>query len=107
MGVGETDPWWMAADYAADVASVGRTCARDKGVPEERIAMMKGALKLLSDGDRDAFYVVVTSEYAAPAAEAVARMLRMRAEVESGPRDEPTDPVLVIPPPEASRGGPE
>lgn len=84
------------AEYAATVAGVGEQAARDRGVSVERLEEMRTALRLVQKADRDAFYAVVSFDYAAPAAQAVARCLAVRADSEA--EREPTNPNYVPPP---------
>lgn len=92
---------WEMASYARDVAGVGKRVARDMGVPEERTKFVRELLQMMDEHDHDALYSVLTEDYGYPAAKAVADLLRARAEVEGGLRDDPTDPVWMVIPPEA------
>lgn len=57
---------------------------------------MRTALKVACRSDRDAFYAVVSLDYATPAAQAVARCLAIRADSERDRED--TNPNYVPPP---------
>jgi CHASE3 domain sensor protein len=76
------EAWSSAARYAADVADVEKLYGRNRGVPPERLAEMRSALRLLKQGDEHAFNVVVSEDYATHAAQAVAQLLAIRAEAE-------------------------
>lgn len=94
-----SDTWGAAADLADRFAGIGYEVGRVRGVPEVLVAEMRAALKLLRKADPDAFLEVVVSDYAKPAADAVAGALRLRAEVEAerAMQKEPTNPNYVPP----------
>ena len=106
MGNERADAWLEAAEYAAAVAGVGELAARDRGVSVVRIETMQWALEAFKAHDPDGFYVCI-NRYATEAAQAVARMVAIRAEdiAEKAKRpasdNEPTDPAIVHIPPEA------
>lgn len=78
----KSDAWSDAATYAASIAGVEENVARDRGVPAERLNDMRAALRVVKAGDPEAFSVVVSEDYAAPAARAVAQLVAYRAEAE-------------------------
>lgn len=82
------------ADYAAAVAGVGESAARDRGVSAVRVERMKDFFSMARKWDPDAFYVVV-NEYATGGAQAVATCLAARAEseFEKALQTEPTPTV--------------
>lgn len=95
------ETWWEATELAHDIARKGYRAARDKGVAKDRMDRMWEKLQACEATDHDAYYALVTEKYAEPAADAVYRILKMRAEALTGPRDDPTDPVVIIPSAEA------
>jgi hypothetical protein len=76
------DAWSAAVEYASTVAGIGAYGARDRGVPPDRVALMRAFIQLLRQADEDAFYVVVETDYALNSAQAVAECLSLRAEAE-------------------------
>lgn len=99
-----SDAFRDQADYAAVVAGVGEQASRDRGVSVDRVKRMQWALEALRSGDPDAFYVCV-NRYATEAAQAVARCLSARADMEADNaiEFEPTNPRGFTVPPEARR----
>lgn len=102
--------WGAAAELARDFAANGAQVARDKGVSQERLLRMRGALQVLDSFDHAAFYAVVTLDYAEPAAGGLASVIGLRADDEAkkeasqqpiGPDDDTPPAGIIIPPPEA------
>lgn len=60
-----------------------------------RMEEMRTALRLLRAADKDAFYAVVSADYATPAAHAVATCLAARADGEAE-REMQTDPTPTV-----------
>lgn len=98
------DALWDCWTYLRDCAGVNDVVVRDKGVPPARLAAMRERLDSLRQRDREAYYVVVTEDYAQTAAGAMVTLVRRYVEDRAGLRDDSTDPVLA--PPVGGEGDP-
>lgn len=94
-----SEAWAEAATLADRCAGIGYEHGRVRGVPDVQIADMRTALAVLRKADPEAFLEVVVTDYAKPAAEAVAGTIKLRAEVEAerAMQKEPTNPNYVPP----------
>lgn len=104
---GWANAWNEAAKLCVWAASAGYSASKVRDVPPERVDLMRRMLNNLRAADASAFNEVVC-EYAQHAANGIAEVIGLRAEVETARAqrqpltdDDPTDPVRIIPPPEA------
>ena len=105
---GWANAWNEAAKLAAWAAAAGYSASKVRDVPPERVDLMKRMLDAVKKADPLAFNEVICTEHAQHAANGIAEVVGLRAEVETARAnrqpltdDDPTDPVRIIPPPEA------
>jgi hypothetical protein len=106
-----SDAWNEASKLANWAAAAGYSASKVRDVPPERVDLMRRMFDNLRKADHAAFNEVVC-EYAQHAANGIAEVVGLRAELEaeraSRPAidDDPTPVAPAVPPPPEAKGEP-
>jgi hypothetical protein len=102
--------WNEAAKLCNWAAAAGYSASRVRDVPSERVDLMERMFDNLRKADGPAFNEVIC-KYAQHAANGIAEVVGLRAEVEEARAsrpvddDDPTPVVPAVPPPPEAKGG--
>lgn len=95
-----SDAFSAAAKLARRMADIGYSASRVRDVPEERLRLMRHMLALLRRDDAEAFNEAICTDYAQHAANGIAEIVELQAEVEAERANRPIEddePTPVVP----------